>query len=241
MAGVLGTDRHVLCKRTKPAPRTADAACIAINETTQDRFLCKDQLKEDWLPMVEWLAQDLARRCGLLIPDCYVVELEAAPGHYLFGSKWEGGAEQFELGIVGKVTNPTQFSAIHAFDLLIHNVDRHLNNYLYLQLAGDTVVKAVDHSRCLWFEGWPMPAPPPAPHSKTMLARSHWEPIATWCHEAAAAVVQSWRQITRNEVEEVLDSMPIAWVRANRRAELLAWWGSPEWDARTTQVEGALP
>lgn len=149
--GYCTRDRHILCKRSKPPPPTADAACIAIDDVLQDRYLCKDRSKVDWLPAVEWIAQHLARMCGLLVPACYVVELEANPGEYMFGSKWEGGAEQYAVDMIAKVTNPNEFSAIYAYDLLIHNVDRHLNNYLYLQLAGDTVVKAVDHSRCLFF------------------------------------------------------------------------------------------
>lgn len=191
--------------------------------------------------MAEWLAQHLARRCGLLVPGCFAIELEANPGTYLFGSKWEGGAEQYAPGIIGKVTNPDEYSAVHAFDLLIHNIDRHLNNYLYLQLAGDTVVKAVDHSRCLWFSGWPMPAPPPVATSNTMKCRAQWTVDAAWNPMAATGVIDQWRQIARSEVEAILDSAPVAWIQSARRDDLLNWWTSAEWDTRTTQVLGALP
>ena len=240
MATALGTDRHILCKRSKPPPPTADAACIAIDDVSQDRYLCKDRSKVDWLPAVEWISQHLARMCGLLIPACYVVELEANPGEYMFGSKWEGGAEQYAVDIIAKVTNPNEFSAIYAFDLLIHNVDRHLNNYLYLQLAGDTVVKAVDHSRCLFFSGWPMPAPPPT-GSNTVAAKAIWSVDAPWNAGAANQVINLWRQIDQTAVEEVLDSAPGDWIDPSRRDEILTWWGSAEWAQRTDQVEGALP
>lgn len=241
MGSAIGTSRHVVCKRTKPPPRTADAACIAIDTATQDRYLCKDQSKEHWLPMVEWLAQYLARRCGLLIPDCYIVELEAMPGKYMFGSRWEGGAEQFALDIVSKVTNPEQFSSIHAFDLLIHNLDRHLNNYLYLQLAGDTVVKAVDHSRCLCFSGWPMPAPPPDPSSNTMRAVPTWLADAGWHAAAGQAVIDAWRHLPVDEVKAVFDEVPSDWVDLVWKKDFLAWWGSSAWSDRIAQVVGALP
>ncbi len=241
MATALGTARHIVCGRSKPPPRTADAACIAIDDRTQDRFLCKDQSKDDWLPMVEWLAQHLARSSGLLIPDCFVIELAANPGVYLFGSRWEGGAEQYAPGVPAKVTNPGQFSAIHAFDLLIHNVDRHLNNYLYLQLADDTVVKAVDHSRCLFFSGWPLPPPPPSATSKTMLALPHWQLEAAWCGPSAQGTIDRWRQITVAEVQDILDAAPSAWINPMRKAEFLTWWGSADWELRIDQVLGALP
>jgi len=241
VGSAIGSPKHVVCKRIKPPPPTADAACIAIDTRSQDRFLCKDQSKDSWLPLVEWLAQYLARRCGLVIPDCYLIELEASPGQYMFGSRWEGGAEQFALGMAAKVTNPEHFSAIHAFDLLIHNVDRHLNNYLYLQLAGDTVVKAVDHSRCLSFSGWPLPPPPPPLNCNTMMAKAIWEAEAAWDSAASQSVIDAWRQIPVSDVQAVFDEVPSDWVDLVWKNDVLAWWGSPAWSDRVTQVIGALP
>ncbi len=232
---------HVLCKRIKPAPPTADACCVAIEDATQDRYLCKDQSKVHCLPLMEWVAQKLARKCTLLVPDCFAVELEMNPGVFMFGSKWEGGAEAYYPGIIGTVTNPLEFSSIYAFDLLIHNVDRHLNNYLYLQLAGDTVVKAMDHSRCFWTSGWPLPLPPPASLSKTMLCRPVWENEAGWDKATALSVVDRWKQISKAEIEEIVDSAPAAWVDAQRRLELVDWWGTPDWSNRADLVAGAMP
>ena len=237
----IGTDRHIVCKRSKPPPPTADAFCIAIHDQTQNRYLCKDQTKVQWLPLVEWIAQHLAKQCGLLIPDCFVVELEATPGVYMFGSLWEGGAEQYAPDIIPKVTNPNEFSAIHAFDLLIHNVDRHLNNYLYLQLAGDTVVKAVDHSRCLWQSGWPLPAPPPSSASNTMVSLPVWTAQAAWDKAAATGAVAKWGQISKTDVKGIIDSAPTAWVDPTKQDDILNWWGSADWLARTNLVLGELP
>ena len=193
------------------------------------------------MPLVEWLAQYLARRCGLAIPDCYVIEVEALPGVYMFGSRWEGGAEQFAIGIPAKVTNPEHFSAIHAFDLLIHNVDRHLNNYLYLQLDGDTVVKAVDHSRCLSFSGWPLPPPPLPATCTTMTAKEQWEVEVGWTPAASQSVIDAWRLISVSEVQDVFDEVPSDWVDPAWKNDFLTWWGSPAWSVRVAQVIGALP
>lgn len=230
----------VVCKRMKPPPQTADAFCIAIDDATQNRYLCKDQSQTDWLPIVEWLAQHLAKRCGLLVPECYVVQLATQPEKPMFGSKWEGGAEAFFHGILEKITNPTEMSAIFAFDLLIHNVDRHLNNYLYLQLAGDTVVKAMDHSRSLWFSGWPMPSPPPEKSSNTMISAEHWRNIVQWEKGRAEQVVNQWNTITKAEITMILDSAPSIWVDAQKRQDLIDWWGSKEWQERSDEVIGAF-
>ena len=232
---------HVICKRSKPPPKTADATCIAIDDKTQDRFLCKDNVKVAWLPLAEWVAQKLARRCGVLVPDCFIVELQAIPGVQMFGSRWEGGAEEYSPGIIGKVTNPNQFSAIYAFDLLIHNVDRHLNNYLYLQLAGDTVVKAMDHSRCLWQSGWPIPAPPPDLYSNTVRAKVTWSVEAGWDKAGALSVLEKWKQISNAEIAAIVDSAPTTWVKDQMRRDLVDWWGTVDWAKRADLVEGVLP
>lgn len=232
---------HIVCKRSKPPPSTADAACIAIDEGTQRRFLCKDQAKHHWLPLAEWLSQKLARRSGILVPDCHIVELEAKPGEYLFGSEWEGGAEDYSPGIVSKVTNPDEFSRIYAFDMLVHNVDRHMNNYLYLQLAGDTVVKAMDHSRTWWYSGWPLPAPPPSNLTATMANFAHWSAQIPWSSTVASEVVAAWKSIDRSEVIEMIDTAPQDWIDPQERARFVSWWGRTEWLDRADQILGVMP
>lgn len=241
MAAAFNFAELVVCKRSKPAPPTADAFCIAIDEVTQYRYLCKDQGKQHWLPLVEWMTQQLARRCGVLVPDCFAVELEAKPGEYLFGSRWEGGAEDYSPGIVSKVTNPAEFSRIFAFDLLVHNVDRHMNNYLYLQLAGDTVLKAMDHSRTWWFSGWPLPVPPPPAISATMANFSHWSAQVPWDRLAAESVVNAWSQISAQDAADMVDSAPLSWIDPVLRNELVSWWGSSDWSDRTAQIIGVVP
>lgn len=238
---VTANSRLVICKRSKPPPPTADATCIAIDDKTQHRYLCKDTSKVTWLPLAEWVTQSLAKKCELLVPDCFVVELEADPGIQMFGSRWEGGAEAYYPGIIGSVTNPKEFSAIYAFDLLIHNVDRHLNNYLYLQLAGDTVVKAMDHSRCLWQSGWPLPAPPTDAGSNTTLAKNTWSAEAGWDKTGALTVVEKWKKISQADVAAIIDSAPKAWVETLRRQELVDWWGTTDWEMRADLVAGVLP
>ena len=132
------------------------------------------------------------------------------------------------------------YRAIFAFDLLIHNVDRHLNNYLYLQLAGDTVVKAMDHSRCLWFSGWPMPSPPPVQSSTTMQGALHWKSLVQWEKARADKVVDEWCTITKDEVAAIFDAAPAIWTNQQQRNDFLQWWGSAEWRARTNEVVGAF-
>ncbi|MGU7801387.1 hypothetical protein ACV2ZF_29625, partial [Escherichia coli] len=62
---------------------------------------------------------------------------------------------------VGLLSNATeslkkQLWAIYAFDQFIHNVDRHLNNYLYMVNSREQViVKTFDFSLSSFVIGWP--------------------------------------------------------------------------------------
>lgn len=227
----------IICNRTKPPPMTADAACIAIDDRSQKRFLCKDQKTYSWLPMAELLCQRLARKCSIVVPECYMVELATEPGKYLFGSQWEGGAEDWSPGIEAKVTNPQEFSKIFAFDLLVHNVDRHPNNYLYLQLAGDTVLKAMDHSRTWWFSGWPLPPPPPERSSNTMTYFSVWNSSVAWQDTSAFSVIEAWLSLDRSDFVEIIAGIPEQWSSCVNMNALINWWGSTEWTRRAESVK----
>lgn len=233
---------HVVkCDRTKPSPATADAACIAIDSKNLKYYLCKDQSKFSWLPLVEWLSQHLGVKCGLPIPDCAVIEAPSHPTQLLFGSRWESGGLDYSRIDLQHITNPHVFSSTLTFDCLIHNDDRHLNNYLYLNIAGDLVAKIMDHSRTWWHSGWPLPAPPPPASSKTVLAFQFWNGKIAWDTASSHQVLSAWRGTTLAEVTTIIDSAPPVWVNPLHRQQLLSWWGSPDWAARTDAVEKLFP
>ncbi|WP_081067621.1 HipA family kinase [Burkholderia stagnalis] len=231
----------VKCDRTKAKPPSADAACIGIDTANATYYLCKDQTTTPWLPLSEWVTQQLARRCGIPVPSCAIVEVPTHPGQLLFGSVWEGGALDFSQINLPDVSNPGIFSAALTFDLLVHNDDRHLNNYLYLKLAGDLVCKIMDHSRCWWHSGWPLPPPPPGVTSNTMRAAAHWNAIINWDLTAKQNVLAAWRTITKNDVDAMIDSAPPAWINPTERKDFVDWWGTTDWSDRTDLVEGCLP
>lgn len=231
----------VQCDRTKPKPQSADAACIGIDSANATYYLCKDQQVVPWLPLSEWLSQQLARRCGIPVPACAIVEVPTHPGQLLFGSVWEGGALDWSQVNLLDLTNPSLFSAAFTFDLLVHNDDRHLNNYLYLRLAGDLVAKIMDHSRCWWHSGWPLPAPPPDPATRTMMAAAIWSSQLPWDLAASQTVLSAWRNITSQEVDAMIDTAPTVWVNPADRQNLVGWWGTSDWSDRTDAVEKLLP
>lgn len=231
----------IQCDRTKPKPQCADAACIGIDTSTYKYYLCKDQKKVPWLPLSEWLCQQLAMRCTLVVPACAIVSVPTHPGDLLFGSVWEGGATEYSQISLADIKNPAVFSAALTFDLLIHNIDRHLNNYLYLHLAGDLIAKVMDHSRCWWHSGWPLPAPPPDVTTNTRIALRIWNSVIQWDTASSKAVLTAWRSIALSEVQAMIDSAPPAWIDPAHRQAFFAWWGTKDWSDRTDSVERVLP
>jgi len=228
----------VVCHRTKPAPRTAAADFIAVDDFTTHRWLCKGQGKHPMVPAAEWVCSHLALACGLPVPPVAVVELAAHPGVPYFGSQWQGGARTF-VEAMGRISNPQVFARTHAADLVVHNTDRHRNNYLYLELAGDIVARVIDFSHAWLVAGWPLPALPMGFCNTThelplLLAQdpaAYTPPQAVL--DALAALPASW-------MHDTLQAMPQPWLAADQRALLQVWWAGHGRAERLLSAQSAL-
>jgi hypothetical protein len=228
----------VVCDRTKPPPQTADADCIAIESSTEKRYLCKSVKRHPMLPATEWICASLARAVGIPVADWVVVEVQ---GHTerMFGSVWEGGGQKDVFAALPQVTNGGIFSDTFAFDLTVHNVDRHLANYLYLDLAGDIVAKLIDASRAFIYHSIPIPLLPMEPDSKTMICKPYWEQFHPYQKPRGLAIAQSIRMLPQDWMKETCASMPTEWLAAPDLDVLDTWWRT-ERSNRMTAVEQEL-
>ena len=225
----------VVCNRTRPAPATADAEFIAVDDLSTERYLCKGQAKGVFLPATEWICAHLGAACGLPIPPIAVVELTTAPGVYYFGSQWLGGAVDVLVGF-GQVSNPDVFGKTLAVDLFAHNVDRHIGNYLYLDLAGEVVARIIDFSRAWYFSGWPLPALPLPAGCHTIQSLQHWMVRYQGSYVRPTAVLQAISDLPDDWMRETLATMPSAWLSKDDRLALRQWWVS---EARRTRITSA--
>lgn len=212
----------VLCDRTKPPTVTADADCIAIHSATQNRYLCKSGIKFKYLPAIEWICAHLARDCGLPVPKWEIIEVIGRPDK-MFGSLWEGGARDWTTAIHA-VSNPEIFSRTLAFDNVVHNVDRHVNNYLYLEIAGDIVAKVIDSSRALLFNGWPLPPLPLPASCNTISNRNLLERYYPFDANASYLILNRIDVLPKKWMKIVLDNMPDEWMSNELKSALCAWW-----------------
>ena len=225
----------VVCNRTKPPPATVDADFIGIDDASTERYLCKGQRRQPHLPASEWICSHLARACGLPVPPFAAIELANDPGVYYFGSQWQGGsidpAVAFPL-----VSNPDIFARTHAADLFLHNLDRHLGNWLYLDLDGDVVARVIDFSQAWLINGWPLPDLPLPAASKTMVCLPVWMGQHRANYVRPEAILDKVASLPVTWMLETLAGMPDAWLDAAERLKLRHWWIS---EARTTRVESA--
>lgn len=229
----------VLCNRNKPAPATAAADFIGIDDATTHRWLCKGQGRHPMVPATEWICSHLALACGLPVPPVAVIEMLSQPGVPYFGSQWQGGALEFLL-VRGRISNPQVFERTHAIDLFVHNIDRHCGNYLYLELAGEIVARVIDFSHALMVMGWPLPALPMASCNTTQwlpeLLGQNLEP-----YQRPEDVIACLAALPSDWMHQTLEPMPTQWLSVSQRQDLAQWWASSARTQRLDAAKSALP
>ncbi|MFZ6873859.1 hypothetical protein ACO0LF_17525 [Undibacterium sp. Di27W] len=227
------------CVRTKPAPNTADADCIAYCANTGFPYLCKSAKSQPKLPAREWICTHLANACGLPVADCAPVTIEGRDD-ILFGSRWEGGTVDPTVGYT-IVANPHIFSKALSFDFATQNGDRHLNNYLYQDVEGEILLRLIDFSRALNFEGWPPPPLPMDSNTNTCRSFTTWSMNYPFLKNDAESIIKNWTQLPNTLMDSIFQTMPIEWMDQAERDTLADWWKSQDRIDRGIEVGKYLP
>lgn len=230
----------VICQSAKPPPKTAAADFIGTDKETTHRWLCKGQSKNRLIPASEWICSHLASACGLPVPPVAVVAMSSNLDIFYFGSQWQGGAITFPDAFMRGVSNPEVFLDTYAVDLFVHNTDRHYDNYLYLDLAGDVVAKVIDFSHALMVMGWPLPdLPMNACHTTECITYflSHLEQRG----DTSKKIISSIENLPSGWMAETIKSLPESWLTIKERDELHHWWVSPNRQHRLDMAQSSLP
>jgi len=111
---------------------------------------------DDYTPVNELVCCEVGRIVGVPMPD-HAILRDFDGRSLVFGSRWEGGMVD-SLTFCRQVEDPSVYSLILAFDVLMLNHDRHVNNYLIQLVREQYKVLAVDHSHAL-LKNWPLPDP----------------------------------------------------------------------------------
>ncbi|HCB0667877.1 TPA: hypothetical protein MYM15_000942 [Klebsiella variicola subsp. variicola] len=207
-------------------------------------------LSPEMIPATEWLCSKLAEACGLPSPPCRVL-LEPESNQHVFGSRIDLAAYRGALEIPQwrRLLENSDFHmrkqlwSIYAFDQFIYNVDRHINNYLYVTNRQNVVaIQAFDFSMSGMVMGWPnrtgtllLPD-----DSKTALV---WSIIKTviGCdpayRQSAENILVKLGAMDISVIQGILGGMPELWLPVLRREALLSWWDSQEKQNRIDVID----
>ncbi|WP_273840315.1 hypothetical protein [Providencia rettgeri] len=205
------------------------------------------------VPAAEWFCTKLAEVSGIPTPTCRIIR--NSNGEFLFGSQYELSAlatPKIQTDVINALSSGDgsllrwQFWAIYAFDQFIYNVDRHLNNYLYLKNRdGSFICKAFDFSISSMVVGWPNRI------NGTLLPQGcntteMWGVIKSLtsfddkCRDYALKVLDNIRQVNSGTIENILNQMPDTWLNPLQRQALITWWESKEKDNRLNLVKSEV-
>jgi hypothetical protein len=230
-----------------PAPDGKDLLAFVEADNGRKYYL-KDDAGGRPARASEWLCYRLAGMVGIPVPRCDFIQTNA--GDIAFGSEALNGAsrqaetviylETRSLNELGVPVPGLQaaLSAIHAFDLFVNNVDRHLGNFLVVPHGVDRRLYAVDFARAfLW--RWPWHGFL-QPDDLTCQAWVELRERHGFDLSAALAIVNRLGIISVNEIEGVLRQMPTHWLSETMRSELLAYCRDGGWAARVASLREGL-
>ncbi len=192
------------------------------------------------VPAAEWFCTKLAELCGIATPVCKVLKCIASD-EYVFGSRiehaaWKTGlneAKWFHLISQASESLKKQLWAIFAFDQFVHNIDRHINNYLYMENSrSQVIVKTFDFSLSSFVLGWPRSTTDTLPtDSSTVINWTITKQLigdTPEFRQIALSVLDKLERIGVSTVSDILSSMPEEWLPQMHQEYLLKWWDSEE-------------
>lgn len=207
------------------------------------QYVLKSVTKRPDLPATEWICSRLAEEIHIAVPPVRIVK--GLDGELLFGSRWEGGIQdQYNTGILTSrlplARGDELFSAIYAFDLFIHNVDRHAGNYIFRDQNGAVVALAIDFSRALFFHGWPLPTPPVPNDSNTADAYRQIQLHYPFNLAEAESVLLRLAKLSQNQFSGILSAMDSSWLGNAQKQNMLDWWKSSQRKRRLVTIRKGL-
>lgn len=199
------------------------------------------------IPASEWICSSLAEACGIAVPPFEVAELP--DNEKVFASRWEDGAipqEQTRWILLGNASVKDlgkRLSAIYAFDLFVHNVDRHFKNYMFRHQRGPDsplAILAPDYSRAFVYHSCPPPPLPLRDDSNTLIHYKIWTRNYGFSSEDASSVLNKLDKISNEIFARIIDQLPPEWLSKEERTQLITWWENSS-AKRIQEIREGLP
>jgi hypothetical protein len=223
--------------------RCDDGSEYAIKETEQDP---RDPSQFIWTAHNEYFCYRLAHAVGITSPGHSLVQLPS--GELAFGSRWESGAtptdwwDQIAAGTIPPANILPTLARIYAFDLFVHNVDRHAGNFLVRQQHFGFAVIAFDYSRSWSYHGIP---PPPLPMKATdntvLVQRQLTSLLGQYVSSASTAdVLDNLEAVSTQTITSILSQQPDSWLTNTACQDIISWWSSPDRKIRLDAIRAGI-
>lgn len=234
---------------TATLPRNPTSACLTAWVVAEDgQYYCiKDQSRDPLLPCSEWVCSRLAQACHIAVPE--FKRLRTERGLYVFGSRQESGVvEQLDAPTFLKALKgefevdglASRLSAFYAFDIFIHNTDRHFGNYLLRCVGRKYVLMSIDFSHAFLYHGLP-PADVLLPsESLTVKVYRKVEIYQPFSLDVALGCLNKIKSLPADFMDGIFYEMPLSWIDDSLKQKLRAWWSGPARSQRVSAIERGL-
>lgn len=202
------------------------------------KFAVKREKDGFLMPLAEWIGYSLAQRCGIPTPDFNIVE--CMNGELAFGSKWEQQATQIKIFDSAARTLMSEhgdmMSQIFGLDFFLPNIDRHLGNFIFSQVAGIATCLAFDFSSSSVRTGLPFGSHPLAATCKTSVVQKLLQTQSKKFNKHRYnGSLAKLKEVTTAELATILNGAPDQWYSKVSKQEVVAWWESSK-GSRIAQV-----
>lgn len=224
---------------------TADAPRVCRGSDGCD-YVVKDQSVHSAIPHSEWFCSELGERIGIPAPVHKIMDFGG--GVMAFGSRWQGGSlspdgavpwyERVSTGEISLTDLSEALSRIYAFDLFVHNEDRHAGNVLIVPQYLGHAVLAFDYSQAWLCFGFPL-SPPPLPLCRTVDVQRRLAEKWNKRYVEARIVKETCDAIASLPaviIQQIISSHPNDWLSDSDRQSIVGWWGSEDMSLRLSQI-----
>ncbi|MEX0404061.1 HipA family kinase [Aquibium sp. LZ166] len=208
-------------------------------------FVIKKNNVHPGLPHCEWFCSSLAAAVG--VPQVPFSIVRHPDGNLWFGSQWMNGKTRdwWNLAVQGTIDFAAladDLSRIYAFDLFVHNVDRHANNFMVVPDGNTHKVLSFDYSRSWIVNGFPPPGlmiDPliPTVSVKNWLKNQFGNYISI---NAAIEVLDRIEALDAGGVQRIIGAHPKDWLTQQEEDAINDWWGNGMVSARVAAIKTGL-
>lgn len=230
---------------------SADMELTGIGEDSREYAIKQSIPALPYIPAVELFCYELCRLLRLPVPRYEIVSLP--DGSTAFGSQWDGGAVQnraqdcLQHWIMNEFDETYRLfeiiGRIYGLDLFINNIDRHWNNYLVVKNRNTFSTLAFDFGRALFnmpnkgFAGFDTFRVKEPLFANTGLWQLAFVQHNFHVHEEAERTLDEIAAIDKNQIEWILDKIPLEWLPQEIRQDYLDWWGTKEFNTRIDELK----